>query len=386
MGDQESFADATRDSNFVVNEARGRSDGVDESSKIDCDNTSGDGSSIMPSLGDNIGINDKKSNTHLNSNTRTIEEEQPSGFDPLREPEMITIMDDSSKGTESEGEIDNETNDNEDFGVTFSDDNAMAMMDSNPSGSHHFGVNNDNDCDASLAASQTSSKDGNLPYDGGSFFGHQNDGLRIDNSSPAGEGEAPSWFGAVQDAASKTSTLTSASETTNGDEARQQTRTTFKEGESKEHQESSSATTELMQEISSKLDEKLIDGSRLVAKRLLQSMTVYVQSQEIAAREFERVREFFAREAERLDAVEPDVNGASGMLLGSAGGQFFGTSANPIQTPENRYRRHSSPKEATLPVLPRRDPSLPPTTGNRRRSGIIRDGKEKRGNRSVSFG
>jgi hypothetical protein len=353
----------------------------DNESNLEANKTSGndcvsgdDPSMLMNSFGVNLDNDDKN-----DDKMRTIDEEKPSEFDdPLREEEMnMKMMDEYSeavvadKDSTSNDASSNTSNGN--FGVSYSDD--ILMMDSN--------------------SNSNSNSNGNSNGSRHNHGSHGKSGLRIDSSSSSsalGEAAAPSWFAAVKHAATKPSTPTTSNLTNDNGGKHQEGNGFEKEGrqESEQQQQQqediSSESTEMMQDISAKLDDKL-NNTRLLAKRLLQEMTIYVQSLETVANEYGRIRESELRESQRLDAVEPEVNGASGMLLASAGAGngdggegFFVTSDTGARQPSpplvgqglgHRYKRHchSSPKELQLQQDSRSTTRpLTPTVGNRRSS------------------
>ena len=346
-----SNSDSNSDSNIDANKTSGN------------DRVGGDDASMpMNSFGENLDNDDKN-----DEKMRTIDEEKPSEFDdPLREEEMMNmaIMDDYSEVLPDKDRTNNDATintTNSNFGVPYSANILMMDSNSNSNSSRH------------------------------NHGSHGNGGLRIDasSSSSLGEEAAPSWFAAVKVAATKPSTPTT-SNLTNDNSGRHQEGNGFeKEGhqESEQQQQQqqqedvSSESTEMMQDISAKLDDKL-NNTRLLAKRLLQEMTIYVQSLETVANEYGRIRESELRESQRLDAVEPEVNGASGMLLASAGAGngdgFFVASDTGARQPSpplvgqglgHRYKRHchSSPKQLQQYARSATRP-LTPIVGNRRSS------------------
>jgi hypothetical protein len=429
-----SDSDGDGDSNIDANKTSGGGyDYVDGPRKSNDRVSGNDASMLMNSFGEKFD-NDGKNNKTQSSSMRTIDEEKSSEIDdPCCEEEIMAMMDDYS-GVADKGSTNNDTtiNINGNFGVSYSAD--TVMMDSNSIGNsarHHYGNNNNNnnnnnkDCGNATAASQIATGNGDdhhpshsrgsfLGHGHGHGHGHGNGGLRIDaSSSSSGEVTAPSWFAAVKDAATKPSTPT-INNLTNDNGGRHQEENRFeKEGhqeseqrqQQQQQQEETSESTEMMQDISAKLNDKL-NNTRLLAKRLLQEMTVYVQSLETVANEYGRIRESELRESQRLDAVEPEVNGASGMLLASAAGPgastgvgvgvgngdgdggegFFVASDTGARQPSpplvgqglgHRYKRHchASPKQQQQQqqqqqhqhALPTTRP-LTPVVGNRRSS------------------
>ena len=388
MSEQNTVNAATTGSNDDANQAiDDQSNRVDTSSRMDVSDS--DDASMNNSFNGNHGNGDKQSNA--DSSMRTIDEEKPSKFDKLGDDEIIAMMNNHIEEVQHEEKNDDNVHHNEDFGVAYSGD--TAMMESNPNGSsvnHYYDGHNDQDYDNASAASQGASEGGDSNYSDGTFHGNNNGNMRMDSSSPSDA--AASWFKA-KNTASKTSTP-QASNTTNDEEGREQARKVKvghkASGGLEELQAASAESTQIMKDISSKLDEKL-DSTRLLTKRLLEEMTVYVQSLQIVVSEYQRIRKFELRESQRLDAVEPEVNGASGMLLGGESGEFIGSiieqqkQEKPPST-ESHHRRHSLPNEEQRPMRPHRDRPLTPIIGNRRRSKIDRDGKENHASHRRSFG
>ncbi len=392
MSEHNTFNAATTGSNDDANQAiDDQSNCVDTSGRMDVSDGNGDGTSMNDSFNGNHGNGDDKQ-SNANSSMRTIDEEKPSEFDGLRDDEIIAMMNNQSEQLQNEGKNDDNAHHNEDFAVAYSGD--TAMMESNPNGSnahHYYDSHNDQDFDNASTASQGASEGGDSNYSDGTFHDNENGKMRIASSSSSDE--AASWFEKAKNAASENSTP-QASNTTNDEEGREEAKQ-LKGGHKasgglQDLQDASSESTQIMKDISSKLDEKL-DSTRLLTKRLLEEMTVYVQSLQTVASEYQRIRESELRESQRLDAVEPEVNGASGMLLGGESGEFIGTSIEQQKqqkapSSESRHRRHSLPKEEHRPMRPRRDRPLTPIVGNRRRSKIDRDGKENHASHRRSFG
>jgi hypothetical protein len=168
---------------------------------------------------------------------------------------------------------------------------------------------------ASSSSSSSSDQTSVVVGDRRPFQRRRNGNLQIDTSSNGQQ--HPSWLGAVKDVATNSS---SNDDDEIGEEQEVQQQQREEEGggleisnQNQNQQEqassssSSSETTTLIQDISEKLDDKL-NNTRLLAKKLLQEITVYVQSLEKVENKYSRIAELENNESLRLDVVEPEVS------------------------------------------------------------------------------
>lgn len=388
MSDLNTFTAAAGDSKA---EAK-KPDGVDGPSSDDF--TNGDEPSVMDSFCETLDDDDNRNNTSISTThhtpMRTIDEENPSEFDSSHEQERMAVLDNYLGSAEKHTDNNDNVGVNDDFGASY-DPHDTDMMDST--------YDNNNDYADDPSASQPASEYGDQQYGSGNYHTQ----LRIDTSSSP-QDAANAWYGAAKDEAATPSPHTGLNVTNaTGERHREDEAFAFEHQEHAEEAEpqdeiqeptpspDESATNEIVQELSSKLDERL-QNTRLLAKTLLQEMTIYAASLEAVANEYGRIREAELLESQRLDVMEPEVTGASGMLLASAASGHGGFPADdnesmppPQQHPPppsmaGIHRRHSSPLKER-PMRPHRDRPLTPIVGNRRRG----TGKENYGSLRRSF-
>ena len=267
---------------------------------------------------DNVLMMSRFAATDNNHNMEAIDEEQTTEFDhPRHQGEMMAMMEEYSDDNDGVGvggdndrdrdedvlNVNGNTNDDD-------DDNNRENYDATTTTTTTMMDTSDSNKIASSSSCQTS-VDG-VDGDRRPFQRRRNGNLQIDTSSS--NGQHPSWLGAVKDVANNSS---SNDDENGGEEQEQEQEQRGEKGlePSNQNQQeqasssssSSSETTDLIQDISEKLDDKL-NNTRLLAKKLLQEITVYVQSLEQVENKYSRIVELENNESLRLDVVEPEVS------------------------------------------------------------------------------